>query len=174
MADLFSSLAKFTIDTSSFVTLFKDEDHGYTKKVFPSFWNDLHQLLIKYTAISHIQVLEEIKEYGDPDEELTKWVEANRHFFQDYDLGCEDNIIAQIGATYPKWVTSKAGPIFADPWLVSQAKCRNLTIITEELPTVGSIPKEENLKIPDVCKLPYLQIKCLNVLGLAKEMNWKY
>lgn len=73
---------------------------------------------------------------------------------------------------YAVFVNAKTGPTHADPWLIAQAKCRNLTIISEEKLRNTSVVA--NYKLPNVCSDPLFNVPCMDLLGLVKEHGWKF
>jgi len=167
---LFSKPALFTIDTSSFLEIFRD-DGRHSKKHFPSLWNDVCQLIADGTMLSHVQVYNEIS----PGDELHTWAKANKDLFLEYDLPAEGDVIKSLTGDYKDFVNAKVKPVNADPWLIAQAKVRGLTIVTEEVGTTGfNKPKPRNMRIPDVCGDPIINVRCITLLGLIQDRGWKY
>jgi hypothetical protein len=73
---------------------------------------------------------------------------------------------------YGGFVNAKPAPYHADPWLVAQAKCQRLTIISEEKFTNTSVVA--HYKLPNVCRDPLFDVPCLDLLGLVKQQGWKF
>ena len=147
--------------------IFRD-DGQHTKKVYPSFWNDLSKLFSEGIVISHIEVFKEI----EPGDDLHVWAHNNKSIFWDYDCPAETKVIQSMTTHYKDFVNAKIKAVHADPWLIAQAKVKNLKIITQEMRS--STIKPNKLKIPDVCADPNLNIPCINLMGLMRERGWTY
>lgn len=169
--DLFSKTAKYTIDTSALIEIF-DGDSLASQKYTPGLWEKILELIQDGTIISHYEVLREIKREKSKGEELFEWAQANREVFKDYDPDVEGPIIRLMSGKYKGFVNGKVKSEHADPWLIAQAKFRNLTIICEEIRS--NSPNPENHKIPNVCYDPLFSVPCISLVGLTAEMNWKF
>src|SRR6266571_2002237 len=129
--DLFSKPPRYTIDSSCLMDIFADEKM-VSKNITPGLWINIETLIRDGSIISHITVLAEIQKEGKKGEELYNWAHANEGIFQDYNWESEGRIIRAMSPKYSAFVNSKMSDIYADPWLVAQAKDRGLTLITEE------------------------------------------
>lgn len=150
---------KYTIDTCSLASFFR-ENGFYNKDNFRTLWLKIEKMLFDKIIISHIEVLNEIKE-GDKNDSLLVWAKDNDDIFNDYDLSNEPQIIKQIGNISTKFISQGKEKLNADPWLIAQAKVNNLTVITQE--TKGETT------IPTICKK--MGVQCLDVIGLIKQEN---
>lgn len=167
---LFTATSKYTIDICSLLELFR-EGRSYPKQTFTSLFTDLNRSIENNLIVSHIEVYKEI-EYGeDKHDELLKWASARKYAFKNYALPSEQKVISSLSPKYSSWVNEKISPNNADPWLIAQAKCDKLTIITQENLTQGSTPTKK-IHIPDVCK--DYGIRCINLLQLIQEQGWSY
>ena len=168
--DLFSKPAEYTIDSCSLMDIFND-DSWASKKVNSGLWTKIAELIDQGVIISHAEVLLEIKKDGTKGEELFNWANANSPVFKDH-AAEEGNIIRDMSKKYKVFVNNKVDNAHADPWLIAQAKHRNIKIITEETFSNSSKPLKQ--KIPNVCGDPLFNVKYLNLLGLCKERNWVF
>jgi len=170
-ADLYSKPAQFTIDSSSLMAMFNDEP-GTSKLVIPGLWERISQMIADGTIISHSEVLAEIKKDGKKGEELFNWANSNKHVFKPHDEFAEGAVIRTMSANYREFVNNygKSSDAYADPWLIAQAKCRGLKIITQEKPDTSS----KRPKLPNVCRDKTFDIHCFDLWELAKEQQWKF
>ena len=114
----------------------------------------------------------EIKKDGSKGQELYDWAHANETAFRDYEWKAEGAVIRSMSPKFAAFVNGKMNDVHADPWLVAQAKCRRITVITEEKASNSSDPKK--LKLPNVCADPQFAVGCIDLLGLIKEQQWKF
>lgn len=169
--DLFSKPPKYTIDTSALIEIF-DGAGLAAKKYTPGLWDKILVLINDGTIISHIEVLQEIRKDKSRGEELYDWAQANKFIFKDYDVVNEGPIIRSMSAKYKAFVNAKIKSVHADPWLIGQAKCKNIKIISEE--TWSNSSNFNNYRLPNVCADPLFNIGCLNLVGLTGEQNWTF
>jgi Domain of unknown function (DUF4411) len=168
--DLFSKPAQYTIDSSSLMAMFGDESI-LSKNSTPGLWDRVLEFIKQGIIISHIEVLYEIKKDGKNGEELYDWAYANDSVFQDYDWEREGKIIRSMSPKYSAFVNAKVNNIHADPWLIAQAKSKQLKVISEE--KMSYSPDIKKHKIPNVCLDSLFNVGCVDLWGLMKEQNWK-
>ncbi|MBI5220442.1 MAG: DUF4411 family protein [Candidatus Liptonbacteria bacterium] len=171
--DLFSKPAEYTIDSCSLMSIFS-ETPWISKSVNPGLWERIKELMAEGVIISHAEVLAEIKKDGKKGEELYNWAHANEHIFKNHDEDIEGKIIRSMSVTYKVFVNNKnkASDVYADPWLIAQAKLHKLKIISEETHSGSTDP--ENYKLPNVCDDPLFGVKCLNLWELVTERGWTF
>ena len=125
MSDLFNLIeTSYVIDTSTFIQIYK----MYPKDIFQSLWLNLENSLNNETIISHQEVYQELLSKLD---DLSVWTKQRKKYFYQHDFLEESKIITKIGEKYENFII-KPKEFYADPWLIAQAKVRNLKIITEE------------------------------------------
>lgn len=157
---------KYTIDSSALFTLMNSGEK-YDKENFKNLWDDVCNLCKSGKIVSHIQVLEEIKE-GGIKEQIT-WAKNNKFIFLKYNLPAEGEVIKEIekllGFDLINFIEQgKQKSTNADPWLIAQAKINNLVLINEE--------SQKKFRIPKICLA--LGVRSMNILDLIKEENWTY
>jgi hypothetical protein len=152
---------KYTIDSSTLMDIFSDTP-WISRKDNPTLWEKIEDLIKSGEVISHIEVYKEIKTDGKKGEELYTWAQANKSIFANHDEEHEGPVIRAMSKSYKDFVNDKVGTEHADPWLIAQAKVRNLTIITEEK---GGIPA--------VCRDPDFNVRFVSLWELIKEQKWK-
>lgn len=169
--DLFSGAAEYTIDSSSLMAMFNDEPWT-SKKNNPGLWQRVSELITSGVIISHSEVLAEIKKDGKKGEDLFIWANTNTHVFKPHDVNAEGIIIRSMSVKYRAFVNNYSKPtdVYADPWLVAQAKCKNLKIISQE--TASGNPL--TAKLPNVCTDSMFGIQCLNLWQLVTEQGWVF
>lgn len=149
-----------------------NEDAWSSKTVIPGLWENVRKLVESGVIVSHVEVLDEINTDGEKGEELYNWAHANKHVFHAHDLPSEGDVIRAMSTSYKSFVNRRVGETYADPWLIAQAKVCKLKIITEE--TFTNSPNPEKFNIPNICRDPAFDVKCLNLLELTKERGWKF
>lgn len=169
--NLFSKPPKYTIDSSCLMDIFGDGT-WVSKDVTPGLWKNISDLITEGTIISHAEVLKEIRTDGKRGVELYDWAQKNKDMFLKHRPHREGLIIRSMTNKYSDFVNAKIGDAHADPWLIAQAKCDNLAIITEEL--YSASPNSKKWTIPNVCQDPSFSIRCLNLFDLAKDKGWKF
>jgi hypothetical protein len=169
--DLFLKPAQYTIDASSLIDIFGREK-VISKEYMPGLWERMQVLINDGVIISHAEVLREIKKEGSKGEELFEWAHGNETVFRDYEWTAEGAVIRTMSPKYAAFVNAKTSDIHADPWLVAQAKCRSITVITEEKVSGSSDPRRH--KLPNVCRDPQFAVGCIDLLGLIREQHWKF
>jgi hypothetical protein len=171
VADLFSQPPQYTIDSSSLMDIFSDEKM-VSKSITPGLWTNVEALLSQGVIISHIEVLHEVKKQGGKGEELHDWAHANDGVFQEYNWEAEGRIIKLMSPKFCDFVNAKVTHVHADPWLIAQAKHQKLTLISEE--KWSGSKDARKAKLPNVCADPLFGVRCIDLLGLIKEQNWKF
>jgi hypothetical protein len=169
--DLFSKPPEYTIDTSSLIEIFDDVSLA-SRKTTPGLWEKILDLMREGVIISHIEVLLEIKKEASAGEGLYDWAHDNKDIFRDYAYETEGRVIRSMSTKYRAFVNGKIKSVHADPWIIAQAKCKKIKIISEE--TRNSARDIKNYRLPDVCTDPIFGIECVNLLELVKERNWKF
>ena len=170
--NLFSKPAEYTIDSCSLMAMFNDEPWT-SKKTTPGLWERISGLIADGVIISHAEVLAEIKKDGKKGEELFNWANAHTAIFKPHDIGVEGPVIRGMSAKYKHLISNygKATDAYADPWLVAQAKTKELKIITQETRSgVGS----KTPKLPNICDDPAVGVQCLSLLELTVERQWTF
>lgn len=167
---LFSKTAEYTIDSCALMAMFNDEPWT-SKTTTPGLWERISRLISEGVIISHAEVLAEIKKDGTRGEELFSWAYANTEVFKSHNND-EGKIIATMSGQFGQFVNNYGKPIdaYADPWLIAQAKCRRLTIISQETPSGN--PKTP--KLPNVAGDPRYGIECVNLWELANKYKWQF
>jgi hypothetical protein len=170
--DLFSKPAQYTIDSCSLMDIFNDAPVWTSKAITPGLWSRIESMIADGTIISHIEVFQEIKTDGKKGVELYDWAQLNKQIFRDHRPEIEGPVIAQMTAKYSEFVNGKLGSAHADPWLIAQAKCDGLKVITEE--TFSGSARPSGIRIPNVCADQLFGVKTLNLIELAQEQGWQF
>jgi hypothetical protein len=168
---LFSKPAEYTIDSCALMAMFNDEPWT-SKKTTPGLWERISGLIADGTIISHAEVLAEIKKDGQKGEELFNWANTNAIVFKAHEIDAEGAIIRSMSKKYKAFVSNygKAADVYADPWLIAQAKNQRLKIITQETRSGNS----NKPKLPNVCDDSVFGIRCLDLLELTAERQWTF
>lgn len=159
---------KYCIDACSLLAS-NDEPAAkqkYPKNLFPSLWQNIETKIEvgEIVSIKNIQVEVEVV-----DTSVKTWSRqlSQFRFYKNLDQTCIDEA-QRIIQTYPH-IIKIGNTDEADPYLIAYAKINNLTIITEENSSGATI----NLKkIPDICLRE--GVRCINLLQLIREYDWRY
>src|SRR5260370_40622944 len=95
-----------------------------------------------------------------------------RHIFRPHEIEIEGALIRSMSGKYKAFVNNFGKPtnVYADPWLVVQAKNKNLKIITQE----NRSGNKKTPKLPNVCDDANFGVRCLNLLELTTERGWSF
>jgi hypothetical protein len=150
----------YCIDTSALIAAWEER---YPIDHFPKFWNLLDFLIELGRITAPPEVLEETSKKSH---ELHAWLkEREEAFITDYDeavlLGVRD-----ILDRFPKLVASHKMAFAADPFVISLARQKKLSVVTQENLT-ASISKPT---IPNVCNAE--GIKWMPLLQLIRDEKW--
>lgn len=153
----------YVFDTTSFRVL-----GNYFPENFPTFWENIEQLIHKEGLISVKEVYSELENQAKG--HLLKWVESNKKIFLAPHQE-ETKIVAEIFKVkhFLQLVNIKSiskGTAVADPFLIASAKIRNACVVTEE------VFKNNGAKIPNVCN--HFDVTCTNVAGFMANEGWKF
>lgn len=163
---------EYTIDLDALANLFR-KDHKYYRGRFIKLWNDIENLFITGKMISHAEVLREIKGNNGDKDELYLWSVRNKEYFlPDYGPS-EQAVIAGISILSEKFSNAKTKSQHADPWIIAQAKIKNLTVVTEEV-CKGPMVNPDKYGIPDICTRLNPKVTCINLRKLIDLENWVY
>jgi len=148
----------YCIDTSSLISAWSER---YPIKNFPGFWKQFEKLIDDGRLVSPEEVRHEIIKKT---EGLDVWVKQHRNMFVALDTDMQLTV-RDILAEFPLLTKNLPGRNSADPFVITLAKMKNYTAVTEE--GLGSINRP---RIPFVCE--HYKIKCINILGLIKQEDW--
>jgi rRNA maturation endonuclease Nob1 len=152
-----SEETKYLIDACSIIN--QNTRDRFPRKVFPSLWDKIGELIAKHIIIVCKTTYDEIQ-----DSDLKTWLKQNKYYSIGADQETEDNV-GIINNVNPQIQTSKRRLSEADIVLIATAMQYGLTIITEE-------SKLSDKKIPAICKKH--EVKSINIIDLCIEKNWKF
>ena len=164
---------QYVLDTGFFVV-----SRGYYEKIFPSFWEELDELIDKKILSSVDQMKEEWNNYGGEQKYLEEWIKKNTQIFTN-PTSEEENMVRNIlkNQDFQKLISrkqrEKKNPV-ADPFVIAKAKINKATVVTtEQLANKDKNGKRQgNYKIPDVCA--ELGIECISPEKFMEQQKWKF
>lgn len=135
---------KYTFDSGPLINL----KHFYNS-IFESFWTNFNELVESEGIISTKEVYNEIAKRGDF---VSDWANQNKRIFK---TPTHDEIISvkEILSRHKELIRRKKileGAPVADPFLIAQAHCNNLILVTTEILTPNGH------KIPNICDEMYI------------------
>jgi hypothetical protein len=137
----------------------------YPKDTFRALWQNFSELVESGEIISSSEAKKELQALDD---DIAKWSKENKVVFLK-PTSEELNTVKQILKSHPELLKQKSiniGNPEADPFLIAQARSRNIPVVTIEQ------YKDGGHKIPNVCK--DLKVKCLHLFAFFKEEGWRF
>ena len=157
-----SHVQTYSIDTSA---LIQASSRAYPIDVFPSWWTEFDQLINKGIVICIEEIYEEVKKKDDI---LFNWVKQRKSQFF-HPLETQIQIAAtKILAKFPTLIDSSKNRSGADPFVISLALVKNLTVVTEE----KNEGNQKRPRIPYVCN--YYQVNCISLVEMMREIAWSF
>lgn len=162
----------YIIDTSSLTQAYRTY---YSFDITPSFWIFLKQEFDSGRLISNDKVYDEIM-WGNDD--LAAWIKLKVNKTSFLDTKNEAGTLTEYAALM-NWAANhgiynqNAKNHFADfdnadAWVVSCAKEKNLTVVSQE---VSAPLAQRAIKIPDVCN--QINVRHLDTFSFLRELNFK-
>jgi hypothetical protein len=152
---------KYSIDTSA---ILDGQIRYYPPDVFPLLWDNIDQLIENGELRASEEVFRELER---KDDQARSWAKGRPQMFVPIDDEIQ-KVVTQIQQTHPSFVDIRRSRSIADPWVIALAFINNSCVITAEKPS-NNIQKPS---IPDVCSV--LGIRCINLLDLIREQQWKF
>lgn len=151
---------KYTFDSGTLINL-----KHYYNSIFESFWTNFNELVESDGIISTKEVFNEIVKRGDF---VSDWAAQNKKIFK---TPTHDEILSvrDILRKHKELIRRKKileGAPVADPFLIAQAHCNNLILVTTEILTPNGH------KIPNICE--EMDIKYMNVDEFMQNEGWKF
>lgn len=151
----------YSLDSSALIFAWND---AYEIRQFRSFWQRLDGLAEEGRALVSDEVYEEI---AKKDDELFKWLKVRPGMIVPHTDDVQAGV-SEVLASHPLLIkatgVNRSG---ADPFVISLARCRRATVISQEQP--GSMGKP---KIPDVCR--HYKVPCERLRFLIATEGWKF
>jgi len=152
----------YCIDTCALIDLWR---RYYPPDVFESLWQDIEKLVNKGNLVAPNQVYEEIERQDD---ELREWAKEHKDMFEKLTTD-QIETVTEILENYPRLVDKEKTSEDADPFLITQAICRDWKVVTSEQ---SSSHPNSPPKIPDVCD--NYNVECYDLIDFFREENWQY
>lgn len=151
----------YCVDTSSMVRAWHE---AYAIDVFPTFWDNIEELIDDGRFIAPDEVFRETKRRDD---DLHKWFKKRKECFVAIDDDLQD-AVSGVMAEFQFLVKNRPGKNAADPWVIALAMVNEATVVTEE----SYDNSKKYPKIPQVCQ--HYGIDYINVLELARKEGWRF
>ncbi|HYV19474.1 MAG TPA: DUF4411 family protein [Verrucomicrobiae bacterium] len=166
-----STIPVYTIDADALMVMFDPDEALFRGHV--GLWGRSESEIEVGRVVSHVEVLNEIRKDSRKGQDLYEWAHGHKHIFKDYDWECEARVIKMMSPKLRGFVDGgKIKPTNADPWLIAQAKCLGLTLVSQEKPTLGTGAIIQ--KIPNVCADPIFKVECINLVGMIRKEGWRF
>ena len=152
----------FVIDSNSLINL-----NLYSKKVFPSLWNNFHEMVDNGKIISVTEVQAELSGSNGPLKEY--WDEVDRNMDTDFFWDLYDEETECLSQLEDFKEFQKAGEnktCFADPHLIALAMSQDFIVLSDE--------RRLNSKdsIPYVCR--QVDVNYMNLTEFMIHQGWKW
>ncbi|WP_431769190.1 DUF4411 family protein, partial [Xanthomonas campestris] len=149
----------YSIDSSSLIHAW---NRAYRPKNFPTFWENLEDLIAKGRLKASMEVLEELKK---KDDDVYAWVKERKDLlFVDIDEPVQDAVVYLMGK-HERLVDTVRGKSGGDPFVIALALASDpqMVVVTEE--DAGKV------RIPDVCRAEGLE--CVRLADFIEQEDWK-
>jgi hypothetical protein len=135
----------------------------YSPEVFPSLWKQMEAAGADQVLVAVQDVLLELEK---KDDDVYNW--AKRHItFVPLDTAIQEAAIL-ILKRFPNLVNPRRSRSLADPFVIALAQVPGLTVVSAERASASA----QKPRIPDVCA--GIGVPCLPLLGMFKELGWKF
>lgn len=154
-------MTQYCLDTSAWMDGWVRD---YPPDVFPSIWKLLDEEIERNVIKASEEVYVEIEK---KDDSLHRWFKNRKKVL----IPLEEHIqyiAKELLSEYPRLVDTFRNRSQADPFVIATASYIGGVVVTGEVPS-GNLNKP---KIPDVCNLR--EIRCINFLGMLRELEWKF
>jgi len=172
----------YLLDTNAFIQPAKQY---YQFDIFPSFWKSLCFHAEKGRIISIDKVRDEIEKGKD---DVDEWA---RREFSNWFMSSDEQCVADVYGQLMKWANKEEGypphtypdhavkefmkGTNADARLIAYAKAKGCVLVTQELPKRSEKSKDQKkIKIPDACKESGLNVECINLFQMLKELGERF
>ena len=164
---------KYCIDSSALIDFHRGR---YPRDIFETIWEKIETIIDEDRLFAPRHVYIELKQKVEETDktkvdELWNWAKSHKEIFLDPEK--EEQLLAGelINKYYQKNELDKLkrmGKEEADPFIVSIAKLRNLSVVTSE----GMGYQTKKKKIPEMCRKQ--NVECLLPVELFKNEGWKF
>jgi hypothetical protein len=154
----------YVVDSNSFRIL-----ESYYPDTFPSFWENISDLVADGRFISVDEVYKEIQN-GAAAQHILDWADHNREIFgtpSEIEMGYVGEIFAvpHFRQLIGQRQLLKGSPV-ADPWLVACARHVQGCVVTEEF------LRPNAARIPNVCQ--HFGVDVTDVKGMLEREGWRF
>lgn len=150
----------YSIDSSSLIHC----RHTYPIDVFPSLWQALDDLLTRNVLFAQEEVWNEVHRGTDP---LTAWAASRKTgLCVPADAG-QIAVMQRIAAAFPQANYTATTEHRADPWVVSLAVMRSLSVVSEERGTAQTFPR-----VPQMCAA--FGVTHMHILDVMRAEGWSF
>ena len=148
---------RYIIDTCAILSQKDDEPHR--RKVYPSKWRKIDELIKRQTIVTCSEIALEVK-----DQSIQEWMRQCQMLILPLDDEIQEKV-KEVLRINTELVDFKTGKSSGDPFLIATAMKYGLTVITEE--KKGS-PK----KIPFCCIK--MGVDCVDINMLCEREGWQF
>lgn len=135
----------------------------YSPEVFPSLWKQMEAAGAGGLLVAVQDVLFELEK---KDDDVHNW--AKQHMtFVPLDTAIQ-KAARKILGRFPNLVNPRRSRSLADPFVIALAQVQGFTVVTAERASTSA----QKPRIPDVCAA--IAVPCLPLLGMFKELGWKF
>jgi len=156
----------YSVDTS---TLMDWQARFYPIDVFPGLKTRIENLINARRFQAVALVKDEINSVGTPG--MKSWAASQSGLFVPVDTEIQA-VAKDIQRRYPDLVDVNTPHEQADPYVIALAKKKKWTVVSQETSVKEKHKARKKYFIPDVCG--YLEIPCINLLGLIRKEGWTF
>jgi hypothetical protein len=155
----------FVFDTSAYINGWRDH---YPPATFPGVWTLIDEAFEDGRILSPREVYNELVR---KDDEVAEWAKERMVGF----VEPTEEVQRAAGAIFEHELPSSANRDGADPWVIAEARIRELTVVTYEGRTFSGVPTSERrwaVSMPGICKR--LGVGCVTLPAALGELGGEF
>jgi Domain of unknown function (DUF4411) len=144
----------FVFDTSAYINGWRDH---YPPTTFPGVWALIEEAFDDGRVLSPREVYNELTR---KDDDVAAWAKDRMGGFMEP----TEDVMRAAGTIFEQELPNSANRDGADPWVIAEARIRDLTVVTYEGRTFSGVPTSEKRwasSMPGICKR--LGIGCITL-----------
>jgi hypothetical protein len=134
----------FVFDTSAYINGWRDH---YPPETFPSVWQLIETAFGDGRVLSPREVYNELTR---KDDDVADWAKERMHGFAEP----SEDVMRAAGTIFEHELPASGDRDAADPWVIAEARIRDLTVVTYEGRTFSGAPTSEqrwSRSMPGIC-----------------------
>jgi hypothetical protein len=155
----------FVFDTSAYINGWRDH---YPPTTFPSVWALIEDAFGDERVLSPREVYNELTR---KDDDVAAWAKVRMAGF----VEPTEEVMRAAGAIFEQELPDSGNRDGADPWVIAEARIRDLTVVTYEGRTFSGVPTSEARwasSMPGICRR--LGVGCVTLPEALGELGGEF